>query len=144
VREPHLEDATSCLGEVSKLTVTDARNDWAADIKRSTLPLRGVPAKEVTLTRSAKKWLSSAIAETADRWSAQGSASHHRRPAADERNVALVRFDLDDPIVLPGDEAKLQSRHSHDTPNAITGMQAVLTGGDSSRPLLPDLAPVKS
>jgi hypothetical protein len=144
VREAHLEDPTKLLNEVRDMIVSDTRSDWGATFKAidQALAAATFPVKEVTIVTDFRKsgW-GPQVTEIADRWAAQGVTLRvvdvGSRLTA---NVSLAAFDLEDPIVLPGSEAKLRASIRNDTPNAITGAQAVLAIGDQSRPvILPDL-----
>ena len=144
VHEAHLEDRGRLLDELRKLNLSDTRSDWGAAFKSidQALAASTFPVKEVTLVTDLRKsgW-GSQVTDVATRWAAQGIALRivdvGSRLTA---NVSLAAFDLEDPIVLPGSEAKLRASIRNDTPNAITGAQAVLTIGDQSRPvILPEL-----
>lgn len=146
VREAHLEDPNKLLGELNKLTVTDAHTDWPATFKSidAALAAAAFPSKEVTIVTDLRKsgW-GPGVTEIANRWSANGVTLRLVDVGSrSTTNVALAALDLEDPIVLPGDDAKLKAAIRNDTANPITGAQAVLTVGDQSRPvLLPDLPP---
>jgi hypothetical protein len=144
VREAHLEDPRKLQGEVSQLSVSDARSDWGATFKAidQALAAATFPVKEVTIVTDFRKsgW-GPQITDTANRWAGQGVTLRvidvGSRLTA---NVSLANFELEDPIVLPGSDAKVRASIRNDTPNPITGAQAVLTIGDQSRPvILPDL-----
>jgi hypothetical protein len=146
VREAHLEDPRKLQGEVSQLAVSDARSDWGATFKAidQALAAATFPVKEVTIVTDFRKsgW-GPQISDTANRWAGQGVTLRvidvGSRLTA---NVSLANFELEDPIVLPGSEAKVRASIRNDTPSPITGAQAVLTIGDQSRPvILPDLPP---
>ena len=146
VREAHLEDANKLLGEIGQLTGSDARSDWGAAFKAidQALAAATFPVKEVTIITDFRKsgW-GPQVTEIANRWAGQGVTLRvvdvGSRLTA---NTSLAAFELEDSIVLPGSEAKLRASIRNDTPNAITGAQAVLTIGDQSRPvILPDLPP---
>ena len=144
MREAHLEDPKKLLGEIGQLKGSDVRSDWGATFKAidQALAAATFPVKEVTIVTDFRKsgW-GPQVTDIANRWAAQGVTLRvvdvGSRVTA---NVSLAAFDLEDPIVLPGSEAKLRASIRNDTQNAITGAQAVLTIGDQSRPvILPDL-----
>jgi hypothetical protein len=146
VREAHLEDPGTLLGEVAKLSVSDVRGDWGATFKAidQYLAAAAFPVKEVTIVTDFRKsgW-SNQITDIANRWAGQGvSLKIVDVGTRQTANTLLAGFELEDPIVLPGSEAHVKASIRNDTPNAITGAQAVLTIQDQSRPLiLPDLSP---
>ena len=79
----------------------------------------------------------------ADRWAGQNvSVKFVDVGARQTANVYVAGIELEDPILLPGSEARLKVSVRNDTPAAITGAQAVLKIAENSRPvLLPDLPP---
>jgi hypothetical protein len=146
VREAHLEDPGKLTGELSKLTVSDTRSDWGATFKAIDQYLAGAafPVKEVTIITDQRKagW-GTAVTEIANRWSSQGvSLKIIDVGTRQTANTFLAGLELEDPIVLPGGDARIEAAVRNDTPNVISGAQAVLTIQDQSRPvILPDLPP---
>jgi hypothetical protein len=148
LREAHLEDPQRLVGEIARLPVSDTRSDWAATFKAVDQYLSSAtfPTRELTIVTDLRKsgW-GNQVADLANRWAGQGvSLKIIDVGSRLTANVSLIGLDLEDPIVLPGGEAKLRAQIRNDTPSAITGAQAVLTVGDQSRPVvLPDLPPGK-
>ena len=137
VREAHLEDPNKLLGEIGQLTGSDTRGDWGATFKaiEQALAAATFPVKEVTIITDFRKsgW-GPQVTEIANRWAGQGVTL--RMVDVGSRltaNVSLTAFELEDPIVLPGSEAKFRASIRNDTPNAIAGDQAVLTIGEIGR-----------
>jgi hypothetical protein len=144
VREAHLEDPNKLIAELAKLSVSDARSDWGGTFKAidQYLAAAAFPVKEVTLITDLRKsgW-GAQVTDAANRWAGQGVSQKvidvGTRQTA---NTVLAALELEDPIVLPGADARLRASVRNDTPNPITGAHAVLTIGDQSRPVvLPDL-----
>jgi len=137
VREAHLEDPNTLLGELSKRTVSDARSDWAATFKQvdAYLAAATFPVKEVTVVTDLRKsgW-GAAVTELADRWAAQGTTLRivdvGTRATA---NVALVGFELEDPVVLPNGDAKLRASIRNDTPSVPATRWAIALSRPKSR-----------
>jgi hypothetical protein len=146
IREVHLENPGTLLGEIEKLKVTDTTSDWPATFKAidASLAAAAFPHKEVTIVTDLRKsgW-GTGVGEIANRWQAAGIAVRIVDVGTKATsNVALTGFEFEDPIVLAGEQAKIKASIRNDSTNAVTGAQAVLTVGDVSRPiLLPDLPP---
>lgn len=148
LREAHLEDPNRLPAEIGKLAVSDTRSDWPATFKAVDQYLASAtfPTREVTIVTDLRKsgW-GNGVTDVANRWAGQGVALRIIDVGSRQAgNVSLAALELEDPIVLPGGEAKLRASIRNDTAAAITGAQAVLAAGDQSRPVvLPELPPGK-
>ena len=144
VHEAHIENPDKLISDINKLTVTATRSDWAGTFKSIDQALAGAafPTREVTIITDMRKtgW-SAAISDTAARWSANGVAvTLVDVGSSATANVALLSFELEDPVVLPGAEVKVHAMIRNDTANNITGAQAVLSVGEQARQvILPEL-----
>jgi hypothetical protein len=144
VREVRLEDSSRLLGRLEALKPTDAACDWTATFKRidDCVSSATFPQRELVLVTDLRRagW-NHGVSDLADRWAAQGVVVKvidvGSRETAD---VSLTRFAQEDPIVLPGQVAKLMATIHNGTGTVISGAEAVLSVDGKPRPIiLPDL-----
>jgi hypothetical protein len=144
VREVTLDDPSRLLGRIEALKPTDAACDWTATFKRidDYLSSATFPQRELVLVTDLRRagW-SHGVSDLANRWAEQGVVVKVIDVGSRETaNVSLTRFVQEEPIVLPGQVAKLMATIHNGTGAVISGAQAVLSVDGKPRPMiLPDL-----
>jgi hypothetical protein len=144
IREASLEDSSKIVSQVQSLQPTDAADDWAKTFKTidDCLNTATFPQKQVILITDLRRtgW-SNEVTAFANRWESQGvEARIIDIGSHGTANIALLKFQQDDPLVLPGSPVKLTATIRNDTTGSLNGQQATLTTDSQTRPvMLPDL-----
>lgn len=144
VRDGALQESTKFSDLVATTALTDTPSNWAVTFDGIKAALSGAlySDREVVLITDMRRsgW-------TKDVTRAANELAEERVPlrildVGDRRtdNTAILKFDLEDAIPLPGQAIHLSAEVRNHTPSAIKGSQATLSVDGDSRPvLLPEL-----
>ena len=144
IKEASLEDSSKIVSQIQSMQPTDAAVNWAKTFRTidDCFNTATFPQKQVILITDLRRsgW-SNEVTTFANRWESLGvEARIIDIGSHGTANIALLKFQQDDPLVLPGSPVKLTATIRNDTTGSINGQQATLTTDSQSRPvMLPDL-----
>ena len=146
VDEASLQDPSKLISQIDALQPSDAACNWPDTFHKIDTSIASAifPQKEIVLITDLRRggW-SGHVTELANRWASLGiPLKVIDVGSTNTADVSLPKFTQDDPIVLPGQPAKLTASIRNDTAQTITNSQATLTVDGDPRPvILPDLPP---
>lgn len=148
-RDAHTQDAPRLLELIAKTELSHTDSRWAATLQRVEEDLAAAvfPVREVTLITDLRRhgW-DEEVTAIANRWAdAKDQRVTLRVIDVGTRrtdNIQVVDLRQEEPVGLPGNAIGLSAEIRNDQPAAAPPIQAILTVGEQSRPLLlPELPP---